>query len=622
MKMVDNMTIRMDQLIQAIAVALDIVEAELLGASTNHGKRIAVLCSLMGKELGMSEEEIRTITTCALFHDNALTEYILYKYENIEGEDNLKLHCEYGQRNIEMIPFKSDVSGLVLYHHEEADGSGLFGKKEGEFPVGAALIAIADMLDVEHHLQRRLPDCIPELQSEIIAQSGRRFTKTAAAAMLAILNEDTLLSLRDENIAQTAARMLPEWKVEIKDESLMRLAALAAKIIDNKSHFTKKHSVQIANKAWLMADYYGFDPAKRAKAYLAAALHDLGKIATPNEILDKPGKLTDDEFKIIKNHVKVTYDILSGITGFEDICRWASEHHEKLDGNGYCFGKNADELDFVSRLLACIDIYQAVSEERPYHPRRSHEETMPILWDMAQRGFIDESIVKDFDTAMATYSNKDVPSPNTSDKSVKRIDNTALFKLGYGLYILTAQDDGQDSGCIINTVMQVTSTPSLVGVISVNKQNHTHDMIMKSRKFNISTLTTQTPFEVFKHFGFQSGTAVDKFAGYNGIARSENGIIYLTKYANAYLSFEVTDAIDFGSHTMFRADIIGGEVLGIDESLTYAYYQRHIKPKPQAAKKSGYRCNICAYVFEVDNLPEDFICPLCKHSASDFIKIS
>jgi HD-GYP domain-containing protein (c-di-GMP phosphodiesterase class II) len=406
------MNIRMDELIQSLAVALEIIECELLGASTHHGKRIAVLCSLMGRELGMSEEEIETIASCALFHDNALTEFILYHRENgNEREVHFRLHCEYGQRNIERLPFKYDVKDIVLYHHEQADGGGPFGKREGEFPIGAQLIAIADMIDVDHHLQRVPLEGLSSIQKEICAQSGKRYTKTAADVMLAILNKDTLLSLHDENINETTAKMLPVWQVEVEDEALMCLADLAAKIIDHKSVFTRKHSVQIANKVWLMGGYYGFDPVLRTKAYLAAAVHDLGKLATPTNILEKPGKLTDSEFNIIKAHVNGTHDLLHRITGYEEICNWATNHHEKFDGTGYCFGKKAEELDFVSRLLACTDIYQAVSEERPYHPKRSHSETMPILWDMSQKGLIDGKIVKDFDTVMAEYSNSDVPPP-------------------------------------------------------------------------------------------------------------------------------------------------------------------------------------------------------------------
>jgi flavin reductase (DIM6/NTAB) family NADH-FMN oxidoreductase RutF len=200
------------------------------------------------------------------------------------------------------------------------------------------------------------------------------------------------------------------------------------------------------------------------------------------------------------------------------------------------------------------------------------------------------------------------------------MDNKALFKVGYGLYVLTAKDGAKDNGCIINTVLQVTDTPNLTGVIAVNKRNYTHTLIVKSGEFNISTLTTDAPFAVFTNFGFQSGRSVDKFAGNTNIKRSANNIIYLPEYSNAYLSFKVTDTIDFGSHSMFKADIIDGEVLNNAESLTYAYYQQHIKPKP-GEQKRGYRCTICGYVHEGDTLPEDFICPLCKHGAQYFTKL-
>ena len=201
------------------------------------------------------------------------------------------------------------------------------------------------------------------------------------------------------------------------------------------------------------------------------------------------------------------------------------------------------------------------------------------------------------------------------------MDNSALYKIGYGLYVLTAQDKVKDNGCIVNTVLQVTGAPSVTGVIAVNKQNYTHDMVMNTKKFNLSILSTEAPFSVFSHFGFQSGGKVDKFAGFADVARSENGLYYLTQNANAYLSFAVTDCIDFGSHTMFRAEIVDGKNLSEIDSVTYAYYQAHIKPKPQAAAKKGFRCNICNYVYEGETLPADFICPICKHGASDFVEI-
>jgi len=216
-----------------------------------------------------------------------------------------------------------------------------------------------------------------------------------------------------------------------------------------------------------------------------------------------------------------------------------------------------------------------------------------------------------------------VDRSSINQKEGERMNNAALFKISYGLYLLTAKDTDKDNGCIINTVLQITSNPPLVGIISVNKQNHTHDMIMSSKKFNISTLSTTTPFEVFKHFGFQSGKTLDKLAGYDGVKRSENGLVYLAEHANAYLSFEVIEALDFGTHTVFKADIVAGEVLSNAETVTYNYYQQQIKPKPQQAPaaKTGWRCKICGYVYEGDPLPADFICPLCKHGAVDFVKI-
>jgi HD-GYP domain-containing protein (c-di-GMP phosphodiesterase class II) len=389
----------MDQLVKAVAVALDHVEGELLGASTHHGKRIASLVAAMGQVFHMTSAELSALTTCALMHDSALTEFILAEREG--QETALREHCVNGQKNVEMLLFATDITGIVLYHHECADGTGAFGKKEGEYPLGAELIAIADMLDVTHHLQTVKLSDLETLRTQIAKGSGVCYTVRAADAMLAVLTEEMISGLRDGRIEATTAGLIPEWHAEISDQAIYNFAALAARIIDYKSVFTKNHSTQIAHKAWRLSGYYNYTQEERDKLFLAAALHDLGKLATPTDILEKPGKLTKAEFDIIKRHVYVTYELLKDIQGFEDICTWASNHHEKLDGSGYPFGKTAEELDFNSRLLACIDIYQAVSEARPYHPERSHEETMVIMTEMAERGGIDAGIVRDLGTALA-----------------------------------------------------------------------------------------------------------------------------------------------------------------------------------------------------------------------------
>lgn len=200
------------------------------------------------------------------------------------------------------------------------------------------------------------------------------------------------------------------------------------------------------------------------------------------------------------------------------------------------------------------------------------------------------------------------------------MDQKALYNIGYGLYVLTAKDGEKNNGCIVNTVMQVTSNP-LVIVIGVNKQNYTHDMIVNTKEFNLSILTKDVPFAVFQHFGFQSGRTVEKLAEYEHHSIGENGLAYLSRYTNAYLSCRVMEVMDFGSHSLFKAEVKDARTLSQDDSVTYAYYQKQIKPKPSGDKKSGWRCNICGFVYEGETLPPDYNCPICKHGASDFSKI-
>lgn len=204
------------------------------------------------------------------------------------------------------------------------------------------------------------------------------------------------------------------------------------------------------------------------------------------------------------------------------------------------------------------------------------------------------------------------------------MNKKAMYQLTYGLFVLTAQLNGKDSGCIINTAGQVTSVPNRIS-ITVNKDNFTHDLVKESGKFNISILSEKASFDTFQHFGFQSGRTVDKFAGYGACRRSENGLYYITEGTNAYISATVEQAIDLGSHTMFIAAVDDMELLTSDPSASYAYYQANIKPKPEEKAASGktvWRCTVCGYIYEGEELPADFVCPLCKHPASDFEKVS
>lgn len=202
----------------------------------------------------------------------------------------------------------------------------------------------------------------------------------------------------------------------------------------------------------------------------------------------------------------------------------------------------------------------------------------------------------------------------------KKIEPNAMFKLSYGLFVLTAGGE-KDNGCIINTVTQITDSPKRIS-IAVNKANYTHDLILKSGTFNVSILDTNADFALFTRFGFQSGREANKFEGLESVARSENGLMYLTEMSNAFLSGKVIQALDYGTHTVFIADVTEAKVLESAPSMTYAYYFDHVKPKPNnLTTPHGWVCKICGYIYEGDELPADYICPLCKHGAEDFERV-
>ncbi|MDD3429766.1 MAG: flavin reductase [Oscillospiraceae bacterium] len=209
--------------------------------------------------------------------------------------------------------------------------------------------------------------------------------------------------------------------------------------------------------------------------------------------------------------------------------------------------------------------------------------------------------------------------PQEQASVVQKIDASAMFKLSYGLFMLSAKDGAKDNGCIINTVTQVTDSPKQIAV-AVNKKNYTHDMIVKTGMLNISVLSEEAPFKVFEHFGFQSGRDVNKFENCETQLRTQNGLLYLPQYANAVISGKVVSMQDLGTHTLFITEVTEAHILSDVPSATYAYYFANIKPKPQPAaqEKKGFVSKICGYVYEGDTLPEDYICPLCKHGAEDF----
>lgn len=203
-----------------------------------------------------------------------------------------------------------------------------------------------------------------------------------------------------------------------------------------------------------------------------------------------------------------------------------------------------------------------------------------------------------------------------NDETADKNDMTALFNIGYGLYVVTSNDGKKDNGLIVNTVTQVTNSPNRIAVC-INKQNYSHHVIKETGKMNVNCLSVEAPFKVFETFGFQSGRNTDKFKDCEKLY-SDNGLVFLPKYINSFMSLKVEDYIDLDTHGMFICSVTEARVTSDKETMTYTYYQNNVKPKPETDGKKGWVCKVCGYVYEGEELPDDFICPLCKHGVADF----
>ena len=416
------MKLDLTDMLYALSFALDKVESELLGVGTGHGKRVAYLSLLMGKEAGYRDEELRDFIGCCLLHDNALTEFIYQELSSSQISQDITAHLPdldvlkdtrfhhdhsvVGEANIRLMPFHTDVKNIVLYHHENADGSGALGTKASETNLKAQILHLADLADVTGHLHldTMTPAEFEELCKWVQKGTGTLFSEKAAELFLKAVTYEKILLTQEKGLFARLHEEIHKEIVDYSDEEIHNIASLFAKIVDYKSEFTQAHSKGVADKAEIMAHYYNFDAEKSIRFYFAGAMHDIGKLVVSNDILEKPGKLTADEFTEMKNHASATYYVLSQIKEIPDIVEWASNHHEKLNGKGYPRGLSEKELSFEDQLMACVDIYQALTEKRPYKDGMSHEKTVSILMDMAGKGELNSKIVHDMDVVMAAGS--------------------------------------------------------------------------------------------------------------------------------------------------------------------------------------------------------------------------
>lgn len=411
------MKLDLTDMLYALSFALDNVEAGLLGLDTGHCRRVAYLSVIMGKAAGYAEEELRDFAGCCMLHDNALTEYIheeLAEHKKIPASlaellqnSESKMHIHHsviGEKNIRLLPFRTDVSNIICYHHENADGSGIMKKTAFETPLKSQILHLADMVDMTRQLTNMEESEFEELKKWLQTNSGTMFSQGSVELFMNAVSFDDIVRLQNKGVYSYFEQELKTTFYDYTSEEVHNIADLFARIVDYKSEFTQSHSMGVAKLAEKMARYYGFDEEKTTRYYFAGALHDIGKLVVSNDILEKPGKLTADEFTKMKNHAAATYYVLSQIKGISDVTEWAANHHEKLNGKGYPRGLTADELSFEDQLMACVDIYQALTEKRPYKDGMSHEKTISIMNDMAAKGELNEKIVRDIDAVMAVHS--------------------------------------------------------------------------------------------------------------------------------------------------------------------------------------------------------------------------
>lgn len=400
------MDFNLNDFLAAVANVLDVIEIDIFGMATNHSKRLAYISVKMAHDLRLTNEEIFDLASLALLHDNGASMKVLH--DNLKGTakekidilESRKEHCIIGEDNLRNFPFLTNPQNIIRYHHEKYDGSGFFGLLKDEIPLMAQIIALSDTLDLAFDLRNTFNK---ELITKFVYDNkGKLFSPKLSDVFLKISEQnDFWEALSDQSIDNNLKKVIPNYSNELDYNEIHSITKTLSKIIDAKSQYTQAHSSGLSDKIERMAEFYGMDSIMTLKLLIATDLHDLGKLAVSNNLLDSPGKLSKDEYEKVKKHAAITKLCLQNIKGFGEITEWASNHHEKLDGSGYPKGLKAKDLDFNSRLVACLDIYQALREKRPYRNPMDHNNAIEILMSMVEVGQLDRKIVCDINNVFS-----------------------------------------------------------------------------------------------------------------------------------------------------------------------------------------------------------------------------
>lgn len=396
------MIFNMNEFLISMSYVIDFIEKDIIYNSHNHGKKVAYIAACIGLHLEFTNEDLFDLMSNALLHDNGMAKGLVLVNNDLHLSEGSNAHCLQGELNLADFPFVKKRENVILYHHEWYDGTGHYGAKGDELPLFTRIITLADEIAQQQSRNKIPSECI-RFASE---KSGTMFDPFLVDIFTEIAkNSEFWFKMDDNYINQELLSLMPTIQAEYTYKELRSITRIFQTIIDTKSPFTGEHSKGISEKVGILCNYYNYDSDTYWKMRIAADLHDLGKLIIPSRIIDKPAKLTKEEFQIIMTHPYQTRKALENIKGFEDITNWAANHHEKLDGSGYPFGLNKDQLDKNSRILSCVDIYQALTETRPYRKGMSHEMAISIMDNMVERDFIDSTIVRDIDFV---FSKKDI----------------------------------------------------------------------------------------------------------------------------------------------------------------------------------------------------------------------
>lgn len=408
-----EISIDFNRFISSISLALDLAEAcvfreyslksksadSLMHLDVNnhnfvqHSKKTALIAMYLAKKLNYQNDRLNNIYIAAFLHDIGAIDAFRVSHTDLEFVNE---HCEFGAKILRKLPIDSKISDYVRLHHENYDGSGPKGISASQIPEESQIIHLADFFEMlfnseaSNTMQREL------IINWICSQKNRMFDPYLVDAICEIAEAERFW-LDLENIGSEPAileRLRPKVHAHMSILQLNDVAEVFAAIIDKKSRFTHLHSVGLADYTYKLSKLYGFDSHKTAKLRIAGLLHDLGKLSVPNSILDKPGRLNAHEFTIIKSHTYYTRMILSKIDGIDDICDWASNHHETLRGTGYPDRLGEERLSLESRIMAVCDIYQALTEIRPYRSPMSKDAAINIIDSLVDKGDIDGHVVR------------------------------------------------------------------------------------------------------------------------------------------------------------------------------------------------------------------------------------